>query len=134
MSLLHSAHARSRTRTFAPGLEVLEDRLVLSGTSLAQVAANYGRTPLSFEANVGQTDALVDYPARGNGYTVFLTPTEAVLSLHKGGAAGRDGMPTRAAADAVVRMGLVGANPAAHAAGLEMLAGKVNYLQGNDPA
>ena len=40
---------------------------------------NYGKLPLSFEANLGQS--AVKFLSRGNGYTVFLTPTEAVLSL-----------------------------------------------------
>jgi hypothetical protein len=43
----------------------------------------YGRLPLSFEANHGQTDARVRFPARGGGYTIFLTDDEAVLALRK---------------------------------------------------
>ena len=46
-----------------------------------QVVENYGKLPLSFEANHGQTDNRVDFLSRGRGYTLFLTPTEAVLSL-----------------------------------------------------
>jgi hypothetical protein len=42
---------------------------------------DFGRMPLYFEANEGQTDQAVQYLARGPGYTVFLTPTEAVLML-----------------------------------------------------
>ena len=45
----------------------------------------YGKLPLSFEVNQGQTDDQVKYLARGPGYTVFLTPTEAVLSLRTEG-------------------------------------------------
>src|SRR5439155_15487436 len=41
----------------------------------------YGKLPMSFEANRGQTDPAVDFLARGSGYTLFLTPNEAVLSL-----------------------------------------------------
>ena len=41
----------------------------------------YGRLPLRFEANQGQTDARVRFLARGSGYTIFLTADEAVLSL-----------------------------------------------------
>ena len=41
----------------------------------------YGRLPLSFEANRGQTSAQVDFVSRGSGYTLFVTPTEAVLTL-----------------------------------------------------
>src|SRR5678815_2757270 len=42
----------------------------------------YGQLPLSFEANVGQTDPRVDFISRGSGYTLLLTPREAVLALH----------------------------------------------------
>jgi uncharacterized protein (TIGR03437 family) len=47
------------------------------------VMETYGRLPLSFEANHGQTDASVKFLSRGNGYTLFLTATEAVLALRK---------------------------------------------------
>ena len=36
---------------------------------------------MSFEANKGQTDEKVKFLSRGSGYTLFLTSTEAVLSL-----------------------------------------------------
>ena len=74
-------------------LEVLEDRFCLSslplGTPLAQpdaamethASAAYGQLPLSFESNQGQTDTRVNFLSRGSGYTLFLTPNEAVLSL-----------------------------------------------------
>ena len=77
---------------------------------------------LSFEPNQGQTDPAVDFLSRGPGYTVFLSPTEAVLSL------------SSQASPAVVRMTLVGANPEARAAAAEPLPGKVNYLTGSDPS
>src|SRR5438552_3541482 len=50
---------------------------------------SYGKVPLSFEANQGQTDPRVKFLSRGSGYTLFLTGDEAVLSLssQKSGAA-----------------------------------------------
>src|ERR1044072_4386184 len=42
------------------------------------VRAEYGKLPLRFEPHVGQTDARVKCLARGGGYTLFLTNTEAV--------------------------------------------------------
>ena len=48
--------------------------------------ADYGRLPLSFEANRGQTDEQVEFLSRGNGYALFLTPNEAVLTLRDPGA------------------------------------------------
>jgi hypothetical protein len=46
-----------------------------------QVRDAYGHLPLSFEENRGQTDPQVKFLARGGGYSLFLTPTEAVLKL-----------------------------------------------------
>src|SRR5262245_22668316 len=57
---------------------------------------------LAFEPNRGQTDDQVRFLARGKDYTVFLTPTEAVLaprSRARGGATEHE----------TVRMRLVGA-------------------------
>ncbi|MGD0222420.1 MAG: SBBP repeat-containing protein [Terriglobia bacterium] len=48
-----------------------------------KLVAGYGKLPLSFEANQGQTDARVRFLARGGGYTIFLTDDEAVLTLGK---------------------------------------------------
>ncbi|HYH83923.1 MAG TPA: SBBP repeat-containing protein, partial [Pyrinomonadaceae bacterium] len=50
-------------------------------SALPQARETYGRIPLSFEANQGQTESSVDFLARGAGYTLFLKPTEAVFRL-----------------------------------------------------
>ncbi|HVP29355.1 MAG TPA: SBBP repeat-containing protein [Myxococcota bacterium] len=72
--------------------------------------------PLAFEENRGQTDSRVRFVARSAGYTVFLTPTEAVLSLR-----GREN------AGAVVRVKPVGASPTARLVPDDALPGVVNY-------
>ena len=89
----------------------------------ARVVDAYGRLPLTFEANQGQTDPKVKFLARGEGYGLFLTPTEAVLSL------GRPDDASRA-----LHLRWVGANPAPKVTGGEEQTGKVNYLKGNDPS
>lgn len=43
---------------------------------------DYGKLPLSFELNQGQSDNQVRFLSRGPSYSVFLTPAEAVLALH----------------------------------------------------
>jgi hypothetical protein len=50
----------------------------------ARLLQNYGRSPLSFEANQGQAEARVKFLSRGRGYTLFLTADEAVLALRSG--------------------------------------------------
>jgi hypothetical protein len=49
----------------------------------ARAVESYGRLPLSFEVNKGQTDPRVKFLSRGSGYSLFLTENEAVLSLRK---------------------------------------------------
>src|SRR6266404_5104641 len=48
-----------------------------------QMLRNDAKLPMSFEANQGQTDSQVKFLSRGRGYTLFLTSTQAVLSLHR---------------------------------------------------
>ena len=107
--------------------------------------SSYGSLPLSFEANQGQTDSQVNFLSRGNGYTLFLTSTEAVLALRKpADPAATDPktepMPTtgkfqeaKESAAGVVRMQLIGANSEPRVVGLDELPGKSNYFIGNDP-
>jgi hypothetical protein len=97
--------------------------------------------PICFEPNRGQTDAQVQYLARGPGYTVFLTATEAVLTAQRArqgagqprtGEAGKRPAPQPQAA--VVRMQLIDSNPAAQAHGVDPLPGIASYFLGNDPS
>jgi YVTN family beta-propeller protein len=97
----------------------------------------YGRLPLSFEANEGQTDAQVKFLSRGAGQTLFLTSTEAVLVLsthHGKNEALSSRFRPEAPHDDLVRMKLVGARRDAQVSGLERLPGTSNYFLGNDPA
>ena len=87
---------------------------------LPLVAGNtYGRLPLSFEPNQGQTDARVKFLARASGYTLFVTADEAVFAC-------RDG--------SVERMKLLGANPKLRFEPLDKQPGISNYFIGNDPS
>ena len=55
---------------------------VLRGTK-QKVLETYGKLPLRFEANQGQANRQVKFLSRGRGSTLFLTSTEAVLTLSK---------------------------------------------------
>ncbi len=118
-----------------------------SGTAAArdQVQVAYGQLPLHFEANQGQTDPQVRFLARGPGYTVFLTPTEAVVAITQM-RNGEFGLRNRKSSSehpqaairnphsAVLRMQLVGAKAASEVSGLNELPGKANYFRGRDSA
>ena len=106
----------------------------------ARVSEAYGKLPLHFEANRGQTHEDVRFLARGPGFSLFLTPTGAALTLIKPESLARK-PAARSRAESrkpvtgsVLRMSFAGANPAARVAGLEELPGKANYFIGNDPA
>src|SRR5258708_34741380 len=47
----------------------------------ARLREGYGKLPLSFESNQGQTDRAVKFLSRGNGNSLFPTPTPPVLRL-----------------------------------------------------
>jgi hypothetical protein len=132
---LASQGARSRHRVLVDlGANQLEGRTLLSlaGASQDQILQTYGQIPLSFEVNRGQTAAEVDFLSQGNGYSLFLTPTETVLSLQKPAPAAGDGTATPDAA--VLRSRFVGANPQPQVVGVDQLASTSNYFTGNDPS
>jgi len=47
----------------------------------AQFVADYGKLPLSFEANQGQADQGVKFLSQGRGYSLSLTGSTAVLAF-----------------------------------------------------
>jgi Beta-propeller repeat len=152
--------AWSAVTTMTPAAQPTEhvSRLTTpSPVAKARAIKGYGKLPLSFEANRGQTDPRVKFLSRGAGYTLFLTGDEAVLSLagttqkskHKGRMASvappfraaHAGLKPGASAPTrpsplsrdVLRMRLVGAAANARVTGADELPGKSNYFIGNDP-
>ncbi|MGA8345550.1 MAG: SBBP repeat-containing protein [Candidatus Sulfotelmatobacter sp.] len=121
----------------------------LTAKNGARILASMESLPLAFEANQGQTDPQVNYMARGNGYTVFLTANETVLALHSSsqaasrqltrnhGPAGTK-QPAAESTDtdkdrtAAIRLHLVGANPHSPITAANELPGRSNYFIGND--
>jgi len=104
-----------------------------SGQTLqTRVLSTYGSLPLSFEVNQGQTDTRVRFLSHGQGHTLFLTPTEAVLALNPASESRGLESQTRGPRH-ILRMQLLSANPEPQMVGREELPGKVNYFIGNDP-
>src|SRR5262249_22655511 len=106
-------------------------------TGSAPVSPSYGRLPLHFEANRGQTAEPVKFLARSPGHTVFLTSTDAVVtftSSPQNARIGRTSVTRARSAYATLRWTVVGANPATHVAGRRPLTGTANYFVGKDPA
>src|SRR5215470_6913096 len=103
----------------------------------AQINGAYGRLPMSFELNQGQADPQVKYLARGRGYQVFLTETEAVLRLQSANQKRRSNATNRPFAEhanpqsqslgpqsGALRIKVEGATPAVQITGLDLLPGK----------
>ncbi|HEV2840963.1 MAG TPA: SBBP repeat-containing protein [Chthoniobacterales bacterium] len=147
--LLFARSGKERAPQASPG-EIAAAPMAARTT--AQVRKAYGQLPLSFEANHGQAAESVDFVARGPGYAVALSPTEATFVLRKADNTGRNDNDSRVrkisnstsepnpssalhpAPSTVLRMKLAGANRAATVAGQNELEGRVNYLIGSDPA
>jgi hypothetical protein len=117
-----------------------------------QIAQRLDNLPVSFEENVGQFDDPVDFVARADGYTAFLTPSAAVFAIQGSGVRDQGSesvgqvanLPDRpeagwkpapqTASGVAVYMNIVGGNPAARPSARDQLPGITNYFIGNDPA
>jgi len=109
----------------------------------ARAVAAYGKLPLGFEANQGQSNSRVRFLSRGSGYLLYLTPDAAVLALEseRPQLSGRTsklpqtgGEIAKPKPPAVLRMQLVGGNAQAEMVGTDLLPGKSNYFLSNDPS
>ncbi|MGH9902543.1 MAG: SBBP repeat-containing protein, partial [Pyrinomonadaceae bacterium] len=108
----------------------------------ARITEAFGKLPMRFEANQGQSHEKVKFLSRGSGYTLFLTSTEAVLSLSRPEETSDKSSATergdrkrkgeRARRD-VLRMRLSGARPTPRVEGADEFSVRSNYFIGNDP-
>lgn len=106
----------------APGGITAEQGAQVATATRAQLLDAYGKLPLHFEVNSGQSHRDVKFLSRGAGYTLFLASAEAVLSL-------RSASDARAA----VRLAFDGANAHPLIEGLDPQPGRSHYFIGNDP-
>jgi hypothetical protein len=83
----------------------------------------YGKLPLSFVSNEGQTEEAVRYYAQGAGYGFFFSQKGATLSFAEGKGRGH-----------ALALDFLGANPNAMLTAKKRLPGEVNYLVGDAPA
>ena len=121
---------KARSRLARHGLREL-DRATRSRISEA-----YGKTALSFQANQGQTAPEVRFLARASGYDLFLTQTEAVMTLRIADGTRRNADSQLAnytspdPQSAYIKIKLAGANPAPELSGLDPSPGASNYFIG----
>src|SRR5689334_1199321 len=102
----------------------------------SRISEAYGKLPLSFEINRGQVARDVRFLSRGSGYSLLLTPTQALISVPK-----NEDKKTDSEAVAFLQTGsepawatfalrLAGANSHPRIKGVDELPGKSNYLMG----
>jgi hypothetical protein len=116
----------------------------VSPTASAKVSEICGKLPLAFESNHGQAANQVKFLTRGPEYHLFLTPSEAVLTLHsKRPLSDKPASPILSkrsdaeipqAIAKILRMQFIGANANPKIIGENELPGKVNYFIGNNPS
>lgn len=102
-----------------------------------QGSASFGKLPMTFEANKGQTAGQVKFLSRGKGYTAFLTTGGMVLSLRPAQVVANSMHGNTSAAQppaTTLQFQLSGANKNPVAVGEEQQAGRVNYFLGNNSA
>ncbi len=100
----------------------------LSTVNHKQLVEDYGKLPLSFDANQGQADGQVKFLSRGSGYGFYLTSRGALLALQSPKSQGGG-----QAKSTVLRMGLIGGNANAVISGVARLPGTSNYFIGSNP-
>jgi hypothetical protein len=128
------------------GAQAAPQTVAVDEATKARVSEAYNKLPLRFEENRGQVDKQVTYLSRGAASTLFLTKTEAVLTLHRGKSkeqaakaetpsARRTTVPAQSQASpmSVVRMKLQGANRSPSITGEHEMSARTNYFIGNDP-
>ena len=150
--------------TMAQGLSIgLHTPTTAPASTVAPSAGvDFGKLPLSFEANAGQTDTSVKYMTHASGGTMYFTPAEVVLALQSAQPNSKRQPPgapspmkgsvrlasfsrpdkfTKANYSAnqqqatnVVRLQFIASNPDTEISSGQAMPGKVNYYIGNDPS
>jgi len=112
----------------------------LHGTDATRIANLYGKIPLTFERNDGQSDSQVKFLSRGPGYSLFLTERSAVLAI-KPASAGSEPTPAKADMTArkatdrqvsVLRVDLAGSRQPARIEGEDLQGSVTSYFVGKD--
>jgi hypothetical protein len=113
--------------------------LVVTSVAMAQQSktveadTNYGKLPLIFEANQGQTDPAVKFLVHGEGYTAFLTSNGLTLSLRSSEPPISENLSAPNTSRAL-QLNFLGAHNNPLVTGENKQPGKVNYFLGANPA
>jgi RHS repeat-associated protein len=93
--------------------------------TVTAAGAGFGRVPLAFEPNAGQTDPSVQFLSHGPGFSLYLTGASAVFALPLTGQDAGTGIDA-------LRLDFVGANDSPTVIGQNQLTSTSNYFPGTD--
>lgn len=102
-------------------------------TSTSPIIGAYGELPLSFQPNYGQTDEQVKFLSRGDGYTLFLTQSSAVLALSNPEKKQQTSSSQKTEKSTQLKLQWLGSNTDIQPTAVQPLPGIVNYFVGSDP-
>ncbi|MHB8626219.1 MAG: SBBP repeat-containing protein [Aggregatilineales bacterium] len=146
------------TTSFSANVNGVRPADAAAARSMSAISANthYGKLPLSFVSNAGQTESSVHFQASGSGGTLSFetngvalslpTTLTSHLSLSADGEAGviplanshlslaGEGSGVRATASVTLNLNFQGANPNATLDGTDQLPGIANFFIGDDPS
>ncbi|HEX6126340.1 MAG TPA: SBBP repeat-containing protein, partial [Pyrinomonadaceae bacterium] len=130
LAVISTTHLRQADREAGRALSATDQVSIddpPSGPDDRKIAQAYGKLPMSFEPNRGQTDESVRFLARGQGYSLFLSHNGATLSLQRYGNTGK------IESQSAVRVTIDGSSESASVEGEKPNDGRSNYFIGNDP-
>lgn len=102
-------------------------------TNTSPIIEAYGELPLSFQPNYGQTDHQVKFLSRGDGYTLFLTQSSAVLALSNPEKKEQISSSQKTVKSTQIKLQWLGSNPNIQPTSVQPLPGVVNYFVGSNP-
>ncbi|MBC1224933.1 hypothetical protein GNF10_09575 [Nostoc sp. UCD121] len=102
-------------------------------TNTSPIIEAYGELPLSFQPNYGQTDHKVKFLSRGDGYTLFLTQSSAVLALSNPENKEQTSSSQKTVKSTQIKLQWLGSNPDIQPTSVQPLPGVVNYFVGSNP-
>jgi hypothetical protein len=105
----------------------------VDSSSHVRINEALGNIPLSFQANLGQTDPNAKFLAKSRNFSIQLANNTVVFSFAGNESAGA-GADTQGKSKSTTELRLVSGSPDCEMEGLDELPGKVNYLVGTDPS
>ncbi len=121
----HALNFNHEELSFQGGAIETMANVSMEQTLRPRIQQAYEKSPLRFEANLGQFDTKAKFLCRGKNYNMFLTSTGATINLRPG---------SESSTRELISMRIVGGNTEATAEGLEQLTTVSNYFIGRDPS